>query len=225
VGAESGVVIVGAGGHGRGILEILRAQARARGVDPAVGGFLDDDEALWGRTCGGVPIRGGLETAARLASEGHLFLVGVGEPAPRREVAERLSAEGARFATAVHPDATLYGDVEVGPGTVVAAGVVVAASTRLVAHNLLNLSATLGHDCVLEEFATVAPGANLGGGVRMGKASFVGLNGTVIPGLSLGEGARLGAGSVLLEDLPAGRVAFGVPARVVDRSGNGAGSR
>lgn len=209
------IVIVGAGGHGRGILEILRAEADARGASLEIRGFLDDRTGLRGERCGGLPVLGGIDEAPRLAAEGARFVLGIGDPLVRRQVVRRLG--GVAYARAVHPSAVLYSEVEIGEGSVIAAGVVIAASTRLGEHTLLNLNATVGHDCRLAAFATVGPGANLGGFVVMEEASFVGLNGTVVPGRTLGAAARLGPGSVLLEDLADRRVAFGVPARVVDR--------
>lgn len=209
------IVIVGAGGHGRGILEILRAEADAKGAACEVQGFLDDRAELRGGACAGLPVLGRLDDAPRLAAEGARFLLGIGDPQVRRQVVRRLG--GIPYGRAVHPSAVLYGEVEIGAGAVIAAGVVVAAATSLGEQVLLNLNATVGHDCRLAAYATVGPGANLGGFVVMGEASFVGLNGTVVPGRSLGAGSRLGPGSVLLEDLGDRRVAFGVPARVVDR--------
>lgn len=215
---NSPIVIAGAGGHGRGVLEILRAVANAEGTSCPVVGFLDDDPALAGGSCGGLPILGGMREVPRLVREEHRFLIGVGEPKVRRAVAARLAGDRAALTVAVHPSAILYGEVQVGPGCVIGAGVVVAAATRLGEHVLLNLNATVGHDCVLERFATVGPGANIGGNVTMGEGAFVGLNGTVLPGRRLGADSQLGAGSVLLEDLEAGCVAFGVPARIVGRA-------
>jgi sugar O-acyltransferase (sialic acid O-acetyltransferase NeuD family) len=212
------IVIVGAGGHGRGILEILRAVAAVAGAACPVAGFLDDDPGVLAAKPGGLPVLGSMEEAPRLIRGGHRFLIGVGEPRIRRAVADRLASNGAVFAAAVHPSVIMYGEVSVAPGCVLGAGVVVAAATRLCDHVLLNLNATVGHDCLLDRFATVGPGANIGGNVTMGEGAFVGLNGTVLPGRSLGPASQLGAGSVLLENLEAGCIAFGVPARVVGRT-------
>ncbi len=209
------IVILGAGGHGRGVLEILRAAAERDGSKCPVLGFLDDRAELFGGNCAGLPILGRIEEAERFDGQGASFLMGVGDPLVRRALVTKLGE--LPYAGAVHPSAVLYGDVEYGAGAVIAAGVVVAAATRLGAHSLLNLNATVGHDCVLEDFATVGPGANLGGFVTMGEAAFVGLNATVVPGRRIGARARVGPGSVLLEDLKEERIAFGVPARVVDR--------
>lgn len=211
------ILIVGAGGHGRGILEILRAAAASEGKACPVAGFLDDDPKALAAKPGGLPVLGALDQAPRLIQSGHRFVIGVGEPRIRRAVAGRLEAWGALFVTAVHPSAILYSEVSVAPGCVIGAGVVVAAATRLREHVLLNLNATVGHDCLLERCATVGPGANVGGNVTMREGAFVGLNGTILPGRTLGAASQLGAGSVLLEDLEAGCTAFGVPARVVSR--------
>ena len=212
-----GIVIVGAGGHGRGILEILIAAAEARGAGSPVRGFLDDAPDRRDMIAG-LPLLGGTGRAAELKSA-HRFVLGIGDPKTRAAVAAGLDELGVAYASAVHPSATLYRDVRLGDGTVVAAGAVVAAATRLGRHALLNLNATVGHDCELSDFATVGPGGNVGGNVRMGEGAFVALNGTVLPGRALGAWSILGAGSVLLEDLAAGATAFGVPARVVHRAG------
>lgn len=212
------IIIIGAGGHGRGILEILKAAAEAQGRSCPAAGFLDENPEMSGARRGGLPVLGALEQAPALARSGYLFLLGVGDPRSRGLLAGRLAELALPYARAVHPRATLYSDIEIGPGCVIGAGVTVAAETRLGEHSLINLNATVGHDCILEPFATVGPGANLGGYVRMGRAAFVGLNGTVLPGRSLGENAQLGAGSVLLEDLGPNLIAFGVPARVVGRT-------
>ncbi|MCA9728099.1 MAG: NeuD/PglB/VioB family sugar acetyltransferase [Candidatus Eisenbacteria bacterium] len=212
------IVIAGAGGHGRGILEILVA-AQERGDDATVEGFLDDT-VVAGTTIAGIPVLGPLSRAAELASSCR-FLLGIGDSRARAAVAARLSAHGVRYHRAIHPAATLYRDVQVEDGAVVAAGVVVAAASHLGPHTLLNLNATLGHDCRMATFATVGPGGNIGGHVTLEEGAFVGINGTVLPGRSLGAWSTVGAGSVLLEDLPPGATAFGVPGRIVHRTGEG----
>jgi len=211
-----GIIIVGAGGHGRGILEILTAAALGRGDPPVVEGFLDDDPVRTGAQVGGISILGTTALLPELARD-HRFLIGVGDPDPRRLLAERVLAAGGEFATAIHPSAVLYRDVTVGAGVVIGAAAVVAAETRLGPNALVNLGATVGHDCVLGAYATVAPGVNMGGFVTMEEGSFAGLGAVIVPGLRLGAGCKLGPGSVLLEDLEADRIAFGVPARVIDR--------
>jgi acetyltransferase-like isoleucine patch superfamily enzyme len=43
----------------------------------------------------------------------------------------------------------------------------------------------------------------------------VGANSTLLPGVVIGENALVGAGSVVVDDVPAGAVVVGNPARVI----------
>ena len=53
------------------------------------------------------------------------------------------------------------------------------------------------------------------GRIKIGNDVFIGANTTVLPGVTIGDGAVIGAGSVVTQDIPAGAVAAGVPARVI----------
>ena len=213
---------MGAGGHGRGILESIVASLAEQVRNPSgagpVLGFLDDGDQMSGREIAGVPIVGRLDSAPEWIARGCRFLVGLGDPLPRARVVNQLQSWGAEFASVVHPRATLYREVEVGEGSVIAAGVVIAASTRLGAHTLINLNATVGHDNTLEDFATVCPGANLGGGVTLKTGAFVALGVTIIPGVEMGAWSKVGPNSAVLEDVGEGRIVFGSPARLVGRT-------
>ncbi len=212
----TGWIIVGAGGHGRGILEAAVAARSAQDAEEVIG-FLDDGEDKQGTEIAGVPVLGKIEAAPEWIARGCHFLIGLGDPLPRARLVSRLETMGAKFASVVHPRATLYRDVTLGRGVVIGAGVVIAASTRLDDHSLVNLNATIGHDTVLEEFATVCPGANLGGFVTLETGAFVALGVTVIPGKRLGAWSKAGPNSAVLEDVAAGRIVFGSPARIVGK--------
>lgn len=212
-----GWVIVGAGGHGRGILEAAVAAGELDQAENVIG-FLDDGDEKQGTEIAGVPVLGRVDSAPQWVAEGCRFLIGLGDPIPRARVAAQLDSFGAKFASVVHPRATVYRDVTLGHGVVVAAGAVIAACTRLGDHSLVNLNASVGHDNVLEEFATVCPGANLGGFVTMETGAFVALGVTVIPGVRIGSWAKAGPNSAVLEDVESGRIVFGSPARIVGRA-------
>lgn len=52
--------------------------------------------------------------------------------------------------------------------------------------------------------------------VRIGTRAYVGANAVILPGVTIGADAVVGAGAVVTHDVPAGMVAIGVPARVVE---------
>ena len=76
----------------------------------------------------------------------------------------------------------------------------------------LNYGATVMHDCVLEDFVTVAPCATLLGGVKVGELSYIGAGATILPYLNIGKGCVIGAGAVVTKDVANGTSVKGVPA-------------
>ncbi len=209
------IVILGAGGHGRGTLEILRARRAAGLGSPEVLGFVDDSfgEPGAATSCGGLPLLGKSQWLEEHAGDGILALLAIASAQAKKALDERLSGSGLAWATALHPSAVLGAGTTVGDGCIVGAGVVVAYDTRLGRHTTVNLNATVGHDCVIGDYSTVAPGVNITGKVTLGRGVEVQTNATIVPGLSLGEFSRIGPGSVLLRDAGKGEFFFGNPAR------------
>ena len=202
------VVIVGAGGHGRVVLDILRAMRRH------VAGFLDDGRPPSGLVNGAPVLDGGsAPLASREFLARHDVIVAIGDNAARRRLAETVLGNGGTLATAVHPACVVSPTAAVGEGTVIVPGAVVNANARIGRFCIVNTGATIGHDVVLEDGAQVAPGANMGGGSRCGADAFVAIGAVVVPKVRIGAGAVLGAGATAVRDIPPGAVALGTPAR------------
>ena len=207
------LVIVGAGGHGREMLGVVRSAVEAGTHAFDLLGFLDDsepDQARLGRL--GVRWLGPVAGADRLPA-GTGFLIGVGAPAERETIDRALLAEGLVAVTVVHPRAVIGHDVVLGGGTVVCAFASVTTNVRTGRHNHLNVAATVAHDCRLGDYVTVSPGAHVSGNVELEAHVTVGTGACVIQGVRVGRGTMIGAGAAVVRDVPAGRVVTGVPAR------------
>lgn len=196
--------IAGAGGVGREVLDVAIA------CDIAVAGFVDDRTA--GSEVRRLPVVAPEDVPARAS-----FLVAIGDPAARLEVASRLSALGHEPVSLVHPRAIVGPLTEVRPGCLVSGGVHVSSSVTLGPHAQVHYNATVGHDCVLDEGATVLPGANVAGSVHLERGGTIGSGAIVLQGLTVGEGATVGAGAVVTKDIPPGVTVVGSPARPLDR--------
>jgi acetyltransferase EpsM len=142
-------------------------------------------------------------------------VIAVGDNHARRRLAETLAAAlpACAYPTVVHPAATVHPSATLGEGTVVFAGCVVQPDARLGRHVILNTAATVDHDCRLGDFVHAAPGSRLAGRAEIEDGVLLGIGSAVLPGRRVGAWATVGAGGVVVEDIAAGVVAVGVPAR------------
>lgn len=209
-GGPQKVVIIGAGGFGREVLDVIEAM-QSGGEAIEFLGFVDDgtpDPALLERR--GLQLIGSLDL---LAEQGATFVVGIGDPVPRRRMAAKAGALGIAATKAVHPTATFGAEVTSGPGLIACAHVSVTTNIMLGDHVHLNLNTTVGHDCTLGDYVTVNPGASISGDVHLGHGVTIGTGASVIQGVSVGAGTFVGAGAVVTRDLPPNVVAVGSPAK------------
>lgn len=213
--ARQRVVLIGAGGNARVVLDVLRNAGECEVV-----GLLDPGRI--GETIDGVPVLGGDELLNVLPGRGiRHAIVGVGAVGDNRlrmVLFERVCTAGFEPINAIHPRAVLSNTVRVGSGVAIMAGVVVNAGSRIGDNVVLNTGAIIEHDCAIESHAQVAPGAVLCGGVRVGIAAYVGAGATVRQGISIGEYAIVAAGAVVVRNVAGHTSVFGVPAREKDLS-------
>jgi sugar O-acyltransferase (sialic acid O-acetyltransferase NeuD family) len=214
------IVIVGAGGHARDVLDVFEAcNAAAPRYD--VAGFVV--ESAWyqpGAIVNGYPVLGDFGWLETHRAEVEVVCA-VGDTALRRRLAEQAAALGVRFCTVVHPSAQLTARVAMAEGCVVCAGVVMTSNVRLGRHVHVNLASTLAHDVVVEDFATLAPGVRLSGNVHVGEGANVGTGASVIEKIRVGAWSVVGAGAAVIRDVPPDVTAVGCPARVVKRRAPG----
>lgn len=205
------LVIVGAGGHGLVVRDIVM---RAGTHD--VVGFLDSGKPP-GLSKRGLEVLGPVEAVAELAAK-HAFtdcLVAIGQNSTRRDCVERIVADcpALRFPSVVHPSSVVASGVAFGEGTVVMAGAVLNPGCVIGRHCIINTGGRIDHETRLENYASLAPGVVIGGDVVIGAGSAICLGASLIHGVRIGSDVVVGAGALVLHDLPDLCVAYGSPAR------------
>ena len=88
---------------------------------------------------------------------------------------------------------------------------------------MIDMGAVLGGRATVGKNCHVGAGAVLAGVIEPASAKpvvveddvLIGANAVLIEGVHVGEGAVIAAGAVVIEDVPAGSVVAGVPARVI----------
>lgn len=134
-------------------------------------------------------------------------------PAVREKLVKLYSSLGYKFATIISPEAKISRFSTIGEGTVVQAGVNVAANTKIGKFVKLNTLCNIMHDNEIGDFVTVSPNAVTLGYVKIESRAFLGANCTILPYLKVGEGATVGAAAVVTKDVQQGKVVKGNPAK------------
>ena len=210
--AKDKLLVFGAGGHAKVVIDIIEQQGNYE-----IAGLLDDDVKHKGGSFFGYPVLGTrADLPALISAQLRHAIVTIGDNASRAAVAAHLDQHGWRFASAIHPRASIGRGATIGPGSVVMAGCVVNADASLGAQVIINTGATVDHDCRIEDAAHVAPGCHLCGGVSVGQGTLVGAGTTVTPGVRIGNGVIVGAGSTVVRDVADAARVSGVPARPLD---------
>ncbi|HEX4795673.1 MAG TPA: acetyltransferase [Humisphaera sp.] len=205
------IVIVGAGGHGKVVLDIIRAEGRHSPI-----AFVDADTSIAGTRVGGVPVIGAINMLPKLRQQKvRGAIVAIGDNRARLRYAALLAEQGFELVNAIHPAASISATAALGVNLVAAPGAIVCTDARIADSVIINTGAIVDHECQIEAGAHICPSACLGGRVQVGSAAFIGLGAKIIQCLSVGEHAIVGAGAVVIRHVPAHATVVGVPARVI----------
>lgn len=204
------LLFLGAGGLAREALAAVRTMPDA--WLPAAA--FDDDSTRHGLDLDGIPVLGPTDLVHSYPDAAVLACIaGVRNPGARARVVERLGLPSSRWATVVHPMASIASGTTLGEGTLLLAGVVVTAPQQIGRHVVAMPHVLVTHDDEVGDFVTLAGGATLAGTVHIGNGSYIGQGAMIRENLKIGERAVIGMGSVVLTDVPAGETWGGSPAR------------
>ena len=210
------VIGLGAGGHAKVVIEILRLLGNYE-----FAGLLDPKPELRGTDLLGVRVLGDDTLLAELFQQdvryAFIGLGTVGDTNPRKRLYEEAQRVGFKVARAVHPQAVISQSAQMGDGPTVMAGAVINAATCVGDNVIVNTGAIVEHDCVIGNHAHIATGARLAGGVRVGEGAHIGIGASIRQGINISRNAIVGAGAVVIDDVPEGATVVGVPAKVLKK--------
>jgi len=160
------------------------------------------------------------ESASSLNSGNFDFAIGIGDSQIRKKIFERYSDFS--FPNLIHPSVEFginqknkFNDTI---GNVITAGVIFTNSITVGDFGLYNLKATVGHDCIIENFVSIMPNVTVSGNVHLCEEVFLGASATILQGsnkqkLIIGKRAIVGAASLVTKNVPDNIVVFGAPAK------------
>lgn len=195
------LIIIGAGGHGKVIADAALKNGYTNICcvdDHAIGDVM------------GFPIIGTTADVECLNDGNTDFVIGIGNNALRKMIAE---AHNVNWVSIVHPSAQIGFNAEIGKGTVVMANAVVNVCAKIGEHCIINTGAIVEHDNVIENYAHISPNVALGGTVRIGSLTHVGIGATVKNNTEICSDCTIGAGAVVVKNIKEPGTYVGVPIR------------
>ena len=199
------VIIIGAGGHGKVVADIIQKSG------DKVYGFLDDNTELQD-TFVGFPILGVVDDYKKYRNIAE-FVVAIGDAKIRSDISKKI--RDVDIYTAVHPTAVISTlDVTVGKGSVIMANAVINAGSRIGEFCIINTGAIIEHDNVVEDYVHVSVGAKLAGTVYVGKYTWIGIGAVVSNNLKISANCVIRAGAVVVENISRSGYYQGVPAKI-----------
>ena len=208
----TGIIIYGAGGHGKVIADLLERQAKYTLL-----GFLDDNPEVWGKDLFCYKVLGGFDSLTDQGLVHYPVIVGVGDNQARQQLVARLDTLGCHFGRAIHPSAQIARDVQFGCGVMVMANVVINPGSSIGNHTIVNTGTIVEHDCIIGDFVHISPAAALAGNITIQEGVHIGIGSIILPGVQIGAYSIIGAGAVVVRDIPERVVAVGVPAKPIKK--------
>lgn len=206
------VIIVGAGGHAKVLLDALLCSERK------VIGLTDFDKQKWESLVNGVPVLGGDEVVFSYSIDEIELVNGmgsVGSMDKRKNIYEYFKSKAYLFSNVIHPSAIVSSNAVLANGVQLLPGCIVNTGAFIGDNSIVNTRASIDHDVSIGSHVHIAPGVTISGGVTIGDCTHIGTGATVIQGVHIGSNVLIGAGTVVVKDIPDNCKAYGVPAREV----------
>lgn len=201
------MIIIGYSGHGFVVCGIIKAAGNI------VAGYCDSEEKTYNPFA--LKYFGKEDSEAAFAAfKQHGVFVSIGDNAIRQKVYNKLVQQNIVAGNVIHPSAIIDSNATVATsGIMIAAGAIINPLAKIGVGAICNTGCIIEHECVVNDFAHIGPGAVLCGNVKVGNGSFVGAGAVVRQGITIGNNAMIGAGAVVVKDVADGATVMGIPAK------------
>lgn len=196
------LIIIGASGHGKVILDI----AILCGYTDIV--FADDNTDI--KDCCGYPV----VNNSKCAPDGEVFIA-IGDAVKRRYLTEYY--RNRKKPILIHPSSVIAKDVTIGEGTVIMAGAVLNPGVRLGKSCIINTSSSVDHDCEIGNFGHVSVGTHVCGTVKIGDNVWMGAGSVISNNISICSNVLIGAGTVVVKNIDCEGTYIGCPAKAMSK--------
>jgi len=208
------IVIIGAGGHARAVLDVIEAIQLSDNSIECIGFVVDREYGEPGTMVNGLPILGDIQWL--VAAKRNIYAVcAIGAPHLRYGMIRRVEDAGLKFRSLAHPKAIMTKRITIGEGSIVQAGCVLSNNIVIGRHVYIASTCVVGHDVIIGDFVQVSPGCHIAGYVNVGEGCFMGTGANIVDRIIIDQWSRVGAGSTIIKDVEPNTTVVGCPGKVV----------
>ena len=131
----------------------------------------------------------------------------------RKNVIAGLGLDERRFATVIHPTASVSGRARIGRNVLIMAGVVITSNAQIGDHVCVLPNSVIHHDAVVGRWTMIGANATVAGSVSIGENCYIASGSSIINDVVIGDAAMVGLGSNVIRDVSAESTVAGNPAR------------
>jgi sugar O-acyltransferase (sialic acid O-acetyltransferase NeuD family) len=192
--------IIGAGGFGKEVYWSLNPTERNNTV------FFVDDSYYNGINPLILPL-------SKFKPEEYELVVAIADSYHRQRIVESLP-NNTKYFTHIHPSAQIHGnDVFIGEGSIICAGTIITTNVKIGKHAHINLITTIGHDCVIGDYFTTAPGVQISGNETIGDRVYFGTRSCIKQKLTVCDDVTIGMNAGVVKNIEKPGIYIGTPAK------------
>lgn len=200
-------------GNAEGVRLAMRVNEKESRWEKIV--ILDDDETKKGKSIIGVNIVGSFDllTHADPATSEVVNLV-ARTTTKRFAALKKIKEYNIPLTSLIDPNVDIWGVNFKGDITIYQ-NVTFSAGAFIDEGSVVFTGAVVGHGCKVGKYCVIAPGAVLNARVELEDGVYMGTNASILPDLKVGAWATIGINSAIVQNVPGGATAMGVPAEIV----------
>ena len=131
----------------------------------------------------------------------------------RKEFIESLNLPKERFATIIHPKASIGRDVKIGVNSLILAGVVLTSNSKVGESVCILPNSVVHHDSEIGDYTLIGSNVVVAGGTSIGPNCYIGSGSNIINQIFIGNGTLIGMGSNVIKSIAEKSIVVGNPAK------------
>ena len=194
------LVIIGAGGHARSIIDLVESEGAYQII-----GLIGAPGDCIGSMVMGYPIIATDSDSDAISRVAERAIIGIGQiktAEPRKLMYEYISGLGLDLPIIISPSAYVSKHTNIGKGTAIMHGAIVNSNVVIGNNCILNTLALIEHDAVIGDHCHVSTGARINGGVNVESGCFIGSGAVVYHDITIGRNSVIAGGCIVSDNVP-----------------------